>query len=106
DQLRRGLSRTDVAAGLCSVEGSKGNHPSKPIKPSTPGFIGLPGWFSIRDAVQHIPVDPQFADGVNKVAEIHRLHEVTVDAKFVALGDVAFFLRRREHHDGDVAGSI
>src|SRR3954463_5393142 len=58
---------------------------------------------SVRDTVDQHPVEAQFRDRVVERLELHRLHDVAVDAETVALDDVALLIGGGHHHDRDRA---
>ena len=55
----------------------------------------------MRRLIEDAPEGAQIADGVDEIAEIHRLDHVGVDAQLIALEEVAVFAGGSEHHYRD-----
>ena len=51
------------------------------------------------DLVYQRPVHSDLANHFQEFVEIHGFDDVTVDAEFIALDDIAFFLGGHQHHD-------
>ena len=57
--------------------------------------------FARRRFVEHQPVQAQDARGFDKLIEIDRFDDVTIDAQIITLDDVALLLRRGQDDDRD-----
>src|SRR5687767_13834307 len=93
---RRGSTRSP--ARLSSRTSSSASSGLSSISRSRMAAWGM----SARRPVGEYPVEADLRHGLHERLELHRLHDVAVDAQTIALDHVTFLVGGRHHDDGDL----